>query len=72
MITVSRLVSWLYMIANASILLGFLMMAQPVSHALFMLGFPVILAGIILYLILDHLPARFHEAGEDDDSGGVP
>ena len=72
MITVSGLVSWLYMIANASILLGFLMMVQPVSHALFMLGFPVILAGVILYLILDHLPARFHHAGEDNDSGGVP
>lgn len=72
MIPVPRLVSWLYMIANASILLGFLLMAQPVSHALFMLGFPVILAGIILYLILDHLPARFHRAGEDNDSGGVP
>ena len=72
MITVPRLVSWLYMIANVSILLGFLMMAQPVSYALFMLGFPLILAGIVLYLILDHLPARFHQAGEDDHSGGVP
>ena len=70
--TVSRLVSWFYMIANASILLGFLMMVQPVSHGLFMLGFPVILAGIILYLILDHLPARFHDAGQDEPSGGVP
>lgn len=72
MITVSRLVPWLYRIASASILLGFLLMAQPVSQRLFMLGFPLILAGIVLYLILDHLPARFHEAGEDDDSGGVP
>jgi hypothetical protein len=67
--TGARLVRWLYLAANTGILAGFAMMVQPFLHALFVWGFPVILAGVVIHLVLDHLPARLHEAAEDDNGG---
>lgn len=47
---------WLYRLAITLILGGFAMLCQPFTHALFVLGFPVLLAGVILFMILDHIP----------------
>ena len=45
----------LYVLCTAVILGGFLMLIQPLSVSLFSLGLPMMIAGIILHIILDHL-----------------
>ncbi|MBX3582302.1 MAG: hypothetical protein KF810_10420 [Rhizobiaceae bacterium] len=47
---------WMYRLASTLILGGFAMLCQPFTHALFVLGFPVLLAGVVLFIILDHVP----------------
>lgn len=47
---------WLYRIASALILVGFALLCQPFAHELFVLGFPILLAGVVLFMILDHVP----------------
>ena len=44
-----------YRIATAAILLGGVLMCQPFSELLYSSGFPVILAGVVLFIVLDHL-----------------
>ena len=46
-----------YRIASTLIITGFVMLCQPFLHELFVWGFPVLLVGTILFLILDHIPA---------------
>ena len=56
----------LYGLATTLILGGFAMLCQPVTHSLFVFGFPVLLVGVILFLILDHVPeARPSEEEEN-------
>lgn len=45
-----------YRFATAVILVGFVMLIQPLSMAGFSWGLPVMLAGIVLHIVLDHLP----------------
>ncbi len=47
--------STLYRICTAIILIGFVMLIQPVSMLAFTWGLPVLLAGVILHAVLDHL-----------------
>ncbi|MEW9804727.1 hypothetical protein [Mesorhizobium marinum] len=47
---------WLYRVASALILGGFALLCQPFTHALFVIGFPILLAGVALFMILDHVP----------------
>lgn len=47
---------WLYRLASTLILGGFAMLCQPFTHAFFVLGFPILLAGVVLFMILDHVP----------------
>lgn len=57
---------WLYRLASTLILGGFAMLCQPFTHALFVLGFPILLAGVVLFMILDHVPdGRI----EEDENG---
>jgi hypothetical protein len=55
-----------YAVASGLILLGVAMMCQPFTVALYSIGFPVILAGIVIFIVLDHRPDR---AGTLDDPG---
>lgn len=32
------------------------MLCQPFTHSLFVIGFPVLLAGVALFMVLDHVP----------------
>ena len=48
---------WLHRIATALILLGFALLCQPLTVALYALGFPMLLVGVILFIIADHWPA---------------
>ena len=59
--------TWLYRLAIVLILSGFAMLCQPFTHDLFVLGFPVLVAGVILFLVLDHLPGGFLEQREEKD-----
>jgi hypothetical protein len=47
---------WFYRLASTLILGGFVMLCQPFVHAFFVFGFPVLLAGVVLFMILDHVP----------------
>jgi hypothetical protein len=47
-----------YRFAATFILGGFLMLCQPVFESLFSYGFPILLAGVILFMILDHIPEK--------------
>jgi hypothetical protein len=64
----SRLFSkkWFYRLASVLILGGFAMLCQPFTHTLFAIGFPVLLAGVVLFMILDHVPDAQLETEEDD------
>ncbi|MBN9071191.1 MAG: hypothetical protein J0H34_06200 [Rhizobiales bacterium] len=48
--------NWAYRVASILILAGFAMLCQPFTHALFVLGFPVLLAGVVIFMVLDHIP----------------
>lgn len=45
----------LYRFCTAIILIGFVMLIQPVSMFAFTWGLPVLLAGVIFHAVLDHL-----------------
>jgi len=47
--------STLYRICTAIILIGFVMLIQPLSMMIFEWGLPVMLAGVIIHAILDHM-----------------
>ena len=47
-----------YRVATALIAGGFVMLCQPVSQTLFMLGFPILMVGVVLFLILDHVSEK--------------
>ena len=53
-----------YRVAIGLILLGFLMLVQSFSLDLFNWGFQVLLAGVALFIIVDHWPGE-----EQDDAG---
>jgi hypothetical protein len=48
--------TWFYRFASTLILVGFAMLCQPFTHGIFAFGFPVLLAGVILFMVLDHVP----------------
>jgi len=48
----------LYRFATAAILGGFVMLIQPISQDVFRFGLPVMIAGILLHAVLDHIPER--------------
>lgn len=50
--------AWFYRYATTLILVGFVMLCQPFTHGLFMLGFPVLLVGVIMFMVLDHVPEK--------------
>ena len=47
-----------YRIATILIGGGFVMLCQPVSQTLFMVGFPILMIGVVLFLTLDHVPEK--------------
>lgn len=47
-----------YRLASLAIFAGVLMMCQPFSAVVFSYGFPVLLAGVIGFILLDHLPGE--------------
>jgi hypothetical protein len=56
-----------YRIASGLIIAGFVMLCQPFAKVLFEWGFSVLLAGVFLFLILDHIPAA--SPHKEDDRG---
>jgi hypothetical protein len=58
-----------YAVASGLVLLGVAMMCQPFTVTLYSVGFPVILAGILAFIVLDH---RSDQAGKLDDPGESP
>lgn len=56
-----------YRVASGLIIAGFLMLCQPFAKVLYEWGFPVLLAGVVLFMILDHIPATSPQ--KEDDRG---
>jgi hypothetical protein len=48
--------SRLYTAATLLIIAGVVMLCQPFSLAVHSCAFPVFLAGVLVYVVLDHLP----------------
>lgn len=61
-----------YHVATAIILFGFVMLIQPFTMFAFRWGVPVMVVGIILHAILDHLPERREGATPDAADKGGP
>jgi hypothetical protein len=61
----------LYVLCTAVILGGFLMLIQPLSMSVFSLGLPVMIAGIVLHIILDHMSDPVPEPGAERDREGT-
>ena len=59
--------TWAYRTASALILIGFAMLCQPFTHDVFVYGFPILLAGVVLFMVLDHVPER---AVEEEEKNG--
>ena len=47
-----------YRVATVAILGGFVLLVQPFFLGLFRAGLPVMIVGILLHAVLDHLPER--------------
>ena len=58
---------WFYRYASVLILGGFAMLCQPFTHSLFVFGFPVLLAGVILFMVVDHIPASSPSNGNESN-----
>jgi hypothetical protein len=56
----------MYILATGLILLGFVLLCQPLSQKLFSAGFPVLVFGVVMHLILDHWPKR--EAAQEEST----
>ena len=54
----NRLLVQAYRLASILIVSGFLMLCQPVVQERFAWGFPVLLTGVILFMVLDHIPEK--------------
>lgn len=61
----------LYLICTAIILFGFAMLIQPLSMTLFSWGLPVMLVGIVLHMILDHLKEKSASVNLDEYEKGI-
>jgi hypothetical protein len=46
----------LYLLATILIVVGIIMLCQPFLFAIHVSAFPVLLIGVALFMILDHLP----------------
>jgi hypothetical protein len=46
----------LYRLASVFIVVSIVMLCQPFSISVHVWAFPVLLAGVVMFLILDHLP----------------
>jgi hypothetical protein len=57
------IISRLYAVATALIILGIVMLCQPFLLLIHVWAFPVFLVGFILFMILDHLPS-FEDRGK--------
>ena len=55
----------LHRLATALILIGFAMLCQPFTVTLYAWGFPVLLLGVLLFVIADHLPTKHSSPDED-------
>ncbi|MEQ8652942.1 MAG: hypothetical protein RIC87_10800 [Kiloniellales bacterium] len=55
----------LFTLLSTVIFLGVALMIQPFAFDLFTYGFPLLLVGIVGFIVLDHVPTR--AAGEESD-----
>ena len=54
----------LYVLATVLILVGFALLCQLFHAWLFSAGFPVLVAGLALHIVLDHIPRRQRDTSD--------
>ncbi len=62
-----KLHSRLFAIISGLIFLAVALMIQPFDFDLFTYGFPLLLIGIVAFIVLDHVPTRASEGEESDE-----
>ncbi len=58
------MINRLYLVVNGLILGGFAALCQPFSLWLYSAGFPVLVTGVVLHVVLDHVPLKDVAAGD--------
>lgn len=61
-----RLHSRLFRVIAALIFVGVGLMVQPFTFDLYPYGFPALLAGIVGFIVLDHVPVKLAAQRDDD------
>ena len=52
---VDNFFSIFYVVASLLIFVGLILMCQPFSMQIYMIGFPTVLVGTVAYIVMDHL-----------------
>ena len=60
-----------YRLATLLIFGGVVLLCQPFTVELFSYGFPVLLGGVVLFMVLDHIPSRAAQELPRSDSHGT-
>ena len=60
-----------YRLATALIFGGVVLLCQPFMVELFSYGFPVLLGGVVLFMVLDHIPSRAARKSSRSDTHGA-
>jgi hypothetical protein len=50
-----KFLNFFYVVASLLIFMGLILMCQPFSMKIYMVGFPTVLVGTIAYIVMDHL-----------------
>lgn len=61
----------LYKLCTVVILIGFVMLIQPLSMTIFSFGLPVMIAGIIVHIVLDHMNEPVPQPGAEDTNEDI-
>ena len=63
------MIARLYGVTTALILAGFASLCQPFFEWLYTAGFPLVIAGVVLHIVLDHLPRRTKDNDMANEAG---
>ena len=61
-----KLLGLLFRVVAGMIFVGVGLMVQPFTFDLYPYGFPVLLAGIVGFIVLDHVPVKLAAERDDD------
>ena len=54
----NKLINSAYRLATLLIFAGIVLLCQPLDVTYYSYGFPVLLCGVVIFIVLDHIPQR--------------